>query len=360
MEKNENSKFSQEDYIQLKKELSIANGKAIRYELLFDLSAFAVLVIENSKFVDCNQEAVRMLGYNNKSELLNVHPSAISPENQPDGASSIEKSEELMSLTIKTGNQHFEWVHSKKNGEDITVEVWLTAIEHEGKIIFNTIWKDLTDIRTKEDKLKTALYEKELLIKEIHHRIKNNLQIVSSLLNIQSDLIEDKQAKRSFQNSKLRVNSMGIIHEMLYKKKNISEINYGEYIKELSTTILNSIKGEEHKVLLDLKSSDIFLNLDTAMPIGLIINEILTNSLKYGLKDEMGDMISIHLKELKEGKYLLEIGDNGIGYSHDIDEHDSESLGLSLIQTLTGQLNGTIQKDSSKKGTNYIIHFNRI
>ncbi len=201
---------------------------------------------------------------------------------------------------------------------------------------------------------------KEVLLKEIHHRVKNNLQTVSSLLNLQSRNINDEQVKYLMKSSQNRVVSMSIIHEMLYMREDFSKIEYKSYVEELSTYLINSMKGINNKIKLNLDIDDIKLDIDTAIPLGLLINETVSNSLKYGIKDDTEGEINIALKKGAEKDYILNIGDNGVGLAEDISFSNTKTLGLKLMHNLTRQLKGSITQDSTKKGTNYSIKFQEI
>ena len=202
--------------------------------------------------------------------------------------------------------------------------------------------------------------EKETLLKEVHHRVKNNLQTVSSLLSLQARNMKDEEMKTMIKSSQNRVNSMAMVHEMLYMREDLSKIEYKSYVEELSEYLVKSIKGTDNRIKVAIDIIDINLGIDTAIPLGLLINEAITNSLKYGIKDNCEGEISIKLKKETEDDYILNIGDNGEGYADTITPQTSKSLGLKLIYNLTRQLKGSILKDASKKGTNYIIKFKEI
>lgn len=202
--------------------------------------------------------------------------------------------------------------------------------------------------------------EKDILLKEIHHRVKNNLQVITSLLSLQSYNITDDKTKELFSHSQYRINSMAMIHEMLYQNNDLSKINYAAYLEQLVSRLVSSIKGPENNIQIDMDVPNIYLNIDTAIPLGLLINEIVTNALKYGLPDDRNGVLSIKITALETPNFKLEIGDNGVGFSKDINHRNTSSLGLKLIHQLTRQLNGTITKDNAKKGTNYLLHFQEI
>ncbi|MGH1337338.1 MAG: PAS domain-containing protein [Aureispira sp.] len=223
---------------------------------------------------------------------------------------------------------------------------------------------DVTERKEAEDLL-ISNEEKGVLLKEIHHRVKNNLQVITSLLSLQSNFLEDDKQRKIFADSQYRINSMAIVHELLYQSDNLSKLDYKDYLEQLSQYLISSIKGENNNIKLRLDVANIKLSIDTAIPLGLLINEVLTNSLKYGIKGDKAGCISICIFKAIEEKtiqpsFILEIGDDGVGYPDTVNYKNSKSLGLKLIHNLTRQLEGTVRKDLEKKGTNYIIAFKEI
>lgn len=356
--KGQISRLKQENK-NLKKIEQTLDESESKYRSLFEMSDDAILVIENEKFVDCNRAVVKMLGYKNKKELLNTHPSELSPLKQPDGRLSYEKAGVMMALALKNGSHHFEWIHTKANGENFPVEVWLSSLKFKGKILINTIWRDLTEKKKAENLILKSIVEKEILLKEIHHRVKNNLQIICSLLNLQSANIENEQLKQILLQSKYRIESMAKIHEMLYQTGDMSKINFADYVLELASTLLYSTKGIHTNFKLKIDIKDIYFTIETAIPLGLLINEIITNSIKHGFKENKKGEIIIRITEKKNKNLEMRIGDNGIGYMNDFVPKNLNSLGFQLIIGLVEQLNGTIKKEDSSKGTYYIINFKK-
>ncbi|MEM9647683.1 MAG: sensor histidine kinase [Bacteroidota bacterium] len=203
--------------------------------------------------------------------------------------------------------------------------------------------------------------EKETLLKEVHHRVKNNLQTVSSLLSLQSRAIADEKISNIIKSSQNRVVSMAMVHEMLYKRDDyLSKIELRPYVEELCNYLVRSVKGNTNKIKVNLHMDDHKLSIDTVIPLGLIINETITNALKYGIKEDQAGEILISLRKLSDKRYEMQLGDNGAGYSEDINPETSKSLGLKLIYNLARQLRGTISRDAEKKGTYYILEFEEI
>lgn len=209
--------------------------------------------------------------------------------------------------------------------------------------------------------IQKRIEEKETLLKEVHHRVKNNLQTVSSLLSLQSRSVNDKKISNIIKSSQNRVVSMAMVHEMLYKREDyLSKIELKPYVSELCDYLLRSVGGNSENITLHLEVTEGQVSIDTVIPLGLIINEILTNALKYGIAE--GEKGAIYLSLHKQGatQYEMYIGDNGIGYSETINPKTSSSLGLKLIYNLVRQLKGTVTRDTAKKGTYYRIVFEEV
>lgn len=211
-----------------------------------------------------------------------------------------------------------------------------------------------------KNQLEKKISEKETLLKEVHHRVKNNLQTVSSLLSLQARNSDDPKVKNILKSSQNRVISMAMAHEMLYLHEDISKIEYKSYVQELAEYLVRSIKGTSSNITLDIDIPEVKFNIDTAIPLGLLINEAITNALKYGIVDDNKGNIFIKLRKGDFDEYLLNIGDNGVGYSETIDFKNTKSLGLKLIHKLARQLRGSIVKDITKKGTHYIVKFKEV
>lgn len=209
--------------------------------------------------------------------------------------------------------------------------------------------------------LEEKLEQKETLLKEVHHRVKNNLQTVSSLLSLQSRTVSDKKIENIIKSSQHRVVSMSMVHEMLYKRDDYSsKIELKPYVEELCKYLIRSVKGNENNIDTNLDIGDYKLSIDTVIPLGLIINETITNALKYGIPGDTKGEIKIHLSQKGTNTYEMYLGDDGIGFPEDVSPKTTNSLGLKLIHNLARQLRGTIVRDSEAKGTYYQINFEEV
>jgi len=203
---------------------------------------------------------------------------------------------------------------------------------------------EITERKRAEEKINISLQEKVVLLREIHHRVKNNLQVISSLLNLQSGYIEDKKSLEIFRESQTRVRSMALIHEKLYQSKDLNKIEFSEYIESLIKDLFKSYNIESSRITLKSKMEGIYFEIDTAILCGLIINELVSNSLKHAFPENRKGEIYIELNQNSvNNKYTLIIKDNGIGFPSNVDFRKTESLGLQLVTTLSEQLGGTIE-----------------
>jgi two-component sensor histidine kinase len=221
-------------------------------------------------------------------------------------------------------------------------------------ILINFLWSIIKHKKA-NDTLRGSLEEKEVLLREIHHRVKNNLQIISSLLNLQADTIENEEAKKALKESKNRVRSIAMIHGKLYRSKDLSKIDFSEYVKGLTSDILRTYTSSSNLINLNHELDHFLLKIETAMPLGLIINEMVTNSVKHAFKPGSEGEISVKL--VSEGEtMLLTVRDNGIGFPRDLDARYTKTLGLRLVYSLVNQINGEIELNRSN-GTEFKIRF---
>lgn len=209
--------------------------------------------------------------------------------------------------------------------------------------------------RTKaEEALTHSLREKEVLLREIHHRVKNNLQIVSSILNLQGNYITDRKSLEMFADSQSRIKSIALIHELLYQNDDLAQANFGEYLHSLVTNLLRTYKVNS-RVGFEIEADTVFLSLDSAIHCGLIVTELVTNSLKYGFQGREEGTVFVSIKD--EGEfYVLSAGDDGVGFPEDFDYRMSDSLGLQLVNTLSEQIGGRLELEEGS-GTRFTLKF---
>ncbi len=300
------------------------------------------------KFLEVNDVACQILGYS-RNELLNMSPMDI------DTPETLAKMPMVMENLLNEGKSTFEAVQMAKDGELLPVEINAHIFNMRGEKYILSISRDIRERKTAEIKVKKALQEKEMLLKEIHHRVKNNLMIISRLLNLQSSYIKDKESQDLFKESQNRARSMALIHEKLYQSTDLKRIDFGEYINSLATELFHTYVADPSLIELKINVDDIFLDINNAISLGLIVNEFITNSLQHAFPH--GETGEIEIKfHSQDDKYILEVNDNGIGFPKDIDYKNTESLGLTLVTSLTEQIDGEIELNSTH-GTSFKIIF---
>lgn len=210
--------------------------------------------------------------------------------------------------------------------------------------------------RRTEEQVRVVLREKEVLVREIHHRVKNNLQIISSLLNLQASCVKDEAALEILRESQNRVRAMAIVHEQLHKARNYSRIEFPEYAASLAENLFRSYGVDTKKVTLRLDVEPVALTIDTAISCGLIIHELVSNSLKHAFPEGRGGRVQIRLREEASG-FRLTVRDNGVGFPEPLGGGRRKSLGLRLVHILAEQIDGTVRHKRSKRGTEYEVRF---
>ncbi len=216
--------------------------------------------------------------------------------------------------------------------------------------------QDITRRKRVEKKLTASLKEKEVLLKEIHHRVKNNLQIIYSILNLQSGKIKDKRILNIFKQTQNRIKSMGLIHEKLYQSKDLARLDFAQYIRSLTVHLFHTYKIKANEVNLNTDIGDVFFDIDTTIPCGLIINELVSNSLKHAFPGSRKGEVSVKMHKDQKGHYTLIVRDTGIGFPRDVDFRKTDTLGMKLVSDLVKQLKGTIELIRIK-GTEFKIIF---
>ncbi|UTB33489.1 MAG: sensor histidine kinase [Methanobacterium sp. ERen5] len=219
-----------------------------------------------------------------------------------------------------------------------------------------SIIRDVADRKLTEHQLQRSIKEKEMLLKEIHHRVKNNLMIISSLLSLQSRYIKDENSKTIFMESQNRARSMALIHERLYQSTDLKNIDFGDYIQTLASDLYDTYVMDKNLIKMNIETDKLNLDIDTSIPLGLILNELVANSLKHAFSK--GDNGTIDIKFQKQNdKYSLEVKDNGKGFPKDIDYKNTDSLGLMLITSLSEQIDANLEY-VGYPGTSFKISFN--
>jgi len=212
-----------------------------------------------------------------------------------------------------------------------------------------------------QDALSSSLQEKDALLKEVHHRVKNNMQVVSSLLNLQLDFLPDEQARPIINDTQNRITAMALVHEKLYQSADLAHIDFADYLRELTANIIGTFSAAAQRIEFVLVAENVSLGVDTAIPCGLIINELVANAFKHGFPNGGPGTLTVALRQLPHGRLELTVEDDGRGIPHGVDLAQTESLGMQLVYTLVQQLRGTITVDSRPgSGTRFHLELQEI
>jgi two-component sensor histidine kinase len=261
-------------------------------------------------------------------------------------------------LAGETGAFQMEARFLHKSGPVVWVFLSVSLLR-DGKgnpLYFIAQIQNITERKQSDEQVKTSLREKEVLLKEIHHRVKNNLQVISSLLRLQSGYVKDENAKELFRESQNRVRSMALIHQKLYQSEDLARIDFNEYLLSLLAMLFRSYGTHSGTVNLEIHIDPVFLDIDTAIPVGLLVNELVTNSLKYAFPENRSGTIRIDFRTVARGEFLLALRDDGVGLPRDFDLDKVPTLGLRLVKILTSQLGGTLTFHRNG-GTEFTVTF---
>jgi PAS domain S-box-containing protein len=296
------------------------------------------------RLLEVNDAYCRMSGYT-AEELLTLRiPDLVEVETADDVAARIRK-------ILTQGEDRFESRHRRKDGSIFDVEVSVQYRPEDGGQLVAFL-QDITERKRAADQLQRNLEEKQVLLREVHHRVKNNLTVISSLLNLQSSAIQTpEQAIAAFQNSRDRIMAMSLVHNELYGSENYSRVDMTEYIKNLSRHMLQAY-GSRGNIRLNAQAADVILRVDTSIPCGLILNELITNAFKHAFPDGRAGEIHVLFATVDDNFLELSVSDDGIGLPAGY--ADGETLGLSLVRLLTEQLDATLTV-STERGTRFRI-----
>ncbi len=341
-----------------------------RFRAAFDQAAVGIGHVGiDGKWLLVNQKLCDIVGYTSQELELRTYHDITYPADMEVCLKSIEQ---ILAGDIPTFSLEKRYLCKDSSIVWINVTVSLVREPSGQPKYFIAVIEDISARKQSEEQIQASLREKEVLLKEIYHRVKNNLQVISSLLNLQSEYIKDQQDLEIFQQSQMRIASMALIHEKMYQSPNLSRINFGEYVQDLVASLLTSYEVSEDAIALRINIDEHILlgldtaipcgliihelGLDTAIPCGLIIHELVSNSLKYAFPSGRRGEISIAIKETLENKIVLTVSDNGIGLPSTFNFTDTASLGWQLVDALTSQLTGEL-KINSDIGVEFQIAF---
>lgn len=341
------------DITERKKADQVLNESEKKFRSLVENANDAIYIITHEGFQYVNPAFEQLTGYTSKEvceKTFNfwsiIHPDDIK----------MIRGRETARKEGKKVPSRYEFRILAKDGKTKIVEPATVSIGEKGEAKVIGILRDVTERKQAEERIKTSLREKDVLLREIHHRVKNNMQIISSLLRLQARLVKDSKMVEMFKESQNRIRSMALIHEKLYQTEDLSRINFAEYIRSLTVHLFHTYRVNPNVVKMNTEVEDVYLNINKAIPCGLVINELVSNALKHAFPNGKRGEIRIKLYSNRQNRTKLIVSDDGIGLPGSLNILEPETLGLQLVNDLVKQIEGTIKLDRTE-GTTFYISF---
>jgi len=324
------------------------------FSQLFANSPVGIVMLDDDhRIKNINSHFEKIFGYSLPEIKNKKGDELLAPDNLKNEAYNITEK------TMDGAPMQVESVRIHKNGQKIPVLIASVPVEIENEIIaVFGIYIDLSERRKVEEKLEKQLKEKKVLLAEIHHRVKNNLAVISGLLELQKESTEHEEAYQKMQDSQARIQSMSLIHEQLYQMEFYASLEFDKYVKSLANTIASSNREDDTEIDLIYDTEPVELNIDQAITCGLFLNELLTNAFKHAFIGRDAGIVSISIHKQDEQQVIIEVKDNGIGLPEDFKMDQKNSLGFSLIKTLTQQLSGDLEV-SEDEGSCFTLSFEK-
>ncbi|MCC6398218.1 MAG: PAS domain S-box protein [Bacteroidetes bacterium] len=321
-----------------------------RFGTLIEEAPVAIVMERGGKILYANPHAHQMLMVPPEISLVGRDIGEfIDPESLRENARLMLEQEQSGSAPAER-----EMLVIRTDGVRLETQLTVASVElHDGPVHIGFI-ADITERKRAEQQVRNSLREKELLLKEIHHRVKNNLQVISSLLGIQAQRVTDPVALEAYADSIRRIRSMALVHEKLYRSQDVPQIDYREYLHSVAEDLHHSLRRDG--VELRVEAEPIMLGIDVAVPCGLIANELVSNALKHAFPGGNHGTVLVSFKRLRDGMLQLEVQDNGVGFPAALDVRTISSMGMSIIRTLTEQISGSLTLDRAE-GTRFTVVF---
>jgi PAS domain S-box-containing protein len=325
-----------------------------KFRTMVENSLQGIFIFQDVRIVYANEALAHITGYSIK-ELLSLPFEKIRGLVHSDDQEMVwgRLAERLAGKDVPS---RYEFKVVRKDGNTLWMEMVSSRIEYQGKPAVQGAVIDITDRIQADEQIKASLEEKEVMLREIHHRVKNNMQIILSLLRIQSRSVRDKGIQDMFKQSQNRIRSMALIHEALYKSGDLARIHIDDYISRMTTHLLSIYREGLGDVEINQEAEGIFLDINRAIPCGLIISELVSNCLKHAFPGKREGQITIRMTRDIKGTNSLIVKDNGTGLPEGLDYRETETLGLQLVTDLVQQINGSILLKKTH-GTEFVVKF---
>ena len=323
-----------------------------RFRSYFELPLVGIAISAPDKtWIEVNDRLCEMLGYSREELTHKTWAEMTHPED-------VESNTRLFNEVLAGSRDGYmlDKRFIRKNGEILWVSLAVSCVRQESGAVdhFMSTFQDITERKRSEQLILTSLHEKELLLKEIHHRVKNNMQVISSLLSLQSRESQDPNIRDGFIESQNRVRSMALVHEKLYRSGDMANIEFGEYLNSVTDQLakMATATGIECRV----RADNVLLGIDTAIPCGLIANELITNALKHAFPGREQGVVTVGLRRVDKAKVELTVEDDGVGFPEQSDFRQMHSMGMTIVVSLVSQISGTVSLQS-ERGTRFVVTF---
>lgn len=332
--------------LEAKNELAKSEEK---FRTLFECSNDGVYILEpGGKMLEANHMACKQFGLSREKLLGKTMPELLAPDKAGNFENRVQEIQ-------RKGQLVFESSHLRMDGVSFPVEISVRPFDYGGKPALLGTFRDISQRKRAEEDLRTSLREKEMLLREIHHRVKNNLQVVSSLLYLQSECFSDPELAAAFLDSQSRICSMALAHEQLYQSKNLAEVNIKAYVENLVKELRHVFLTPRQEISWHLQLEEFVLDIEKVVPFGLLLTELVSNSYKHAFNDGKNGSIEILLCRCGE-EVVLAVADDGMGLPADFDWRQAQTLGLQLVNALVLQLNGSLELERAG-GTLFRLRF---
>jgi PAS domain S-box-containing protein len=329
------------------------------FERFFESAPDAILVSDkHGRITDMNAQAAHLFGYS-REELIGESIEILVPE-QVRAQHRSDRDAYMESPKTRPMGQGLELYARRKDGTQCPVDITLSPLGGGGEPRVLAAIRDMTEHNVTQEKIRESLREKEVLLREVHHRVKNNLAVICSLFYLESTYAKDEHTAQVFRESENRVHSMALVHETLYGSKNLSRIDFSDYAKVLATDILSTYGNRDDAksaIRLRTELSPVIMSIDLAVPCGLILNELISNAFKHGFPNGNGGQITVSLSSGSNQQCLLRVDDNGAGIPPGFDANSKKSLGLRLVRSLTKQIRGSFELVRAEPGSSARLQF---
>jgi len=325
-----------------------------RYRLLVENINEAITVAQDGLLKFVNRGAVEMTGYSEQELISQPFEEFIHPDDREMVVDHYRRR-----LAGESAQPRYAFRVLSRDGGFRWVEIWAVVIDWEGRPATLNFLTDISDRHKADEAIQASLREKEVMLREIHHRVKNNMQIISSLLNLQSGHTLNPECREILKNGQSRIQAMSLVHEKLYRSRDMSRIDLAAYIRSLAAQLFQVFMVDPDQVRLETDFEELTLDINSSVPCGLILNELISNALKHAFPEGRKGTLRIGLNQGPNGTIVLRVADDGIGFPKKLDFRRTETLGLQIVNLLVDQLEGSIELDGTH-GTNFTLAFKEL